>query len=29
MPIVSIFIGGVDFSEMKLELPRLFAEKYD
>ena len=28
MPIVSIFIGGVDFSEMKLELPRLFAEKY-
>lgn len=29
MPIVSIFLGGVDFSEMKLELPRLFAEKYD
>ena len=29
MPIVSIFIGGVDFSEMKLTLPRLFAEKYD
>lgn len=29
MPIVSIFIGGVDFSEMKMELPRLFAEKYD
>ena len=29
MPIVSIFIGGVDFSEMKLVLPRLFAEKYD
>lgn len=27
MPIVSIFIGGVDFSEMKLTLPRLFAEK--
>ena len=26
MPIVSIFIGGVDFSEMKLTLPRLFAE---
>ena len=24
-----ISIGGVDFSEMKLELPRLFAEKYD
>lgn len=29
MPIVSIFLGGVDFSEMKMELPRLFAEKYD
>ena len=29
MPIVSIFLGGVDFSEMKLTLPRLFAEKYD
>lgn len=29
MPIVSIFIGGVDFSEMKLVLPRLFAEKLD
>ena len=29
MPIVSIFIGGVDFSEMKLTLPRLFAEKLD
>ena len=29
MPIVSIFIGGVDFSEMKLVLPRLFTEKYD
>lgn len=29
MPIVSIFLGGVDFSEMKLVLPRLFAEKYD
>ena len=28
MPIVSIFLGGVDFSEMKLTLPRLFAE-YD
>ncbi len=26
MPIVSIFLGGVDFSEMKLVLPRLFAE---
>ena len=24
MPTVSIFIGGVDFSEMKLTLPRLF-----
>ena len=29
MPIVSIFIGGVDFSEMKLTLPRLFAERLD
>lgn len=29
MPIVSIFLGGVDFTEMKLVLPRLFAEKYD
>ena len=29
MPIVSIFIGGVDFSEMKLTLPRLFTEKLD
>lgn len=29
MPIVSIYIGGVDFSEMKLVLPRLFAEKLD
>ena len=29
MPIVSIFIGGVDFSEMKLTLPRLFAETLD
>ena len=29
MPIVSIFLGGVDFSEMKLTLPRPFAEKYD
>ena len=24
MPIVSIFLGGIDFSEMKLVLPRLF-----
>lgn len=29
MPIVSIFMGGIDFSEMKIVLPRLFAEKYD
>ncbi len=29
MPIVSIFMGGIDFSEMKLTLPRLFAEQYD
>ena len=26
MPIVAIFMGGLDFSEMKLELPRLFGE---
>ena len=26
MPIVSIFLGGIDFSEMKIELPRLFGE---
>ena len=26
MPIVSIFIGGIDFSEMKLTLPRLFGD---
>lgn len=27
MPVVSIFLGGIDFSEMKLELPRLFGEQ--
>ena len=26
MPIVSIFIGGIDFSEMKITLPRLFGD---
>lgn len=26
MPIVAIFMGGIDFSEMKLTLPRLFGE---
>lgn len=26
MPIVSIFLGGIDFSQMKLVLPRLFGE---
>ncbi len=26
MPIVSIFLGGIDFSEMKLVLPRLFSD---
>ncbi len=26
MPIVSIFLGGIDFSQMKLTLPRLFRE---
>ena len=29
IPIVSIFLGGIDFSEMKLVLPRLFDEKLD
>ena len=30
MPIVSIFLGGVDFSELKLVLPRLWGEpKFD
>ena len=26
MPIVAIFIGGIDFSELKITLPRLFSE---
>lgn len=26
MPIVSIFLGGIDFSELKLVLPRLWGE---
>ena len=26
MPIVAIFMGGVDFSELKITLPRLFGE---
>ena len=26
MPIVSIFLGGIDFSELKIELPRLWGE---
>ncbi len=26
MPVVSIFLGGVDFSELKLVLPRLWGE---
>ena len=26
MPIVAIFLGGIDFSEMKIVLPRLFGE---
>ena len=29
MPIVAIFMGGIDFSELKITLPRLFAEKLD
>lgn len=26
MPVVSIFLGGVDFTELKIVLPRLFGE---
>ena len=26
MPIVAIFMGGIDFSELKITLPRLFVE---
>ena len=26
MPILAIFMGGIDFSEMKITLPRLFGE---
>ena len=26
MPVVSIFLGGIDFTELKVELPRLFGE---
>ena len=26
MPIIAIFMGGVDFSELKITLPRLFGE---
>ena len=26
MPIVAIFLGGIDFSEIKITLPRLFGE---
>ena len=26
MPIVAIFMGGIDFSEMKITLPRLFGD---
>ena len=26
MPVVSIFLGGIDFSELKIELPRLWGE---
>ena len=30
MPIIAIFMGGIDFSEMKIVLPSLFGEKvYD
>lgn len=26
MPVVSIFLGGIDFSELKIVLPRLWGE---
>lgn len=26
MPIIAIFMGGIDFSELKITLPRLFSE---
>ena len=26
MPVVAIFMGGIDFSELKITLPRLFSE---
>ncbi len=26
MPIIAIFMGGIDFSELKIVLPRLFSE---
>ena len=26
MPVVAIFMGGIDFSELKIALPRLFSE---
>ena len=26
MPIVAIFMGGIDFSELKIVLPRLFSD---
>ena len=26
MPIISIFMGGIDFSELKITLPRLFSD---
>jgi large conductance mechanosensitive channel len=26
MPIIAIFMGGIDFSELKITLPRLFGE---
>ena len=26
MPIISIFMGGINFSEMKMDLPRLFGD---
>lgn len=29
MPIVAIFMGGIDFSELKITLPRIFGETLD
>ena len=28
MPIIAIFMGGIDFSELKITLPRLFGRRH-